>query len=195
MLPPIYDPESSALELTTGSTHASPPPLIGQCLNQSNSILGSKSTSAAKVIEALHYMAPEKVSSSPSAVQQDHRADLYSLGMLFWTCVVGKGRFPFALDHGSISHAEVLAVLGAERPPAAGEVRSDVPSVIGDIIDKVRISDDFSTRSLLCCSSCRKCPILDIRVHTLSKPDLLECQKYLLASVSAYTLEQPTEVC
>ena len=170
---PIYDPKSSALELTTGSTRASPPPLIAQSPNQSDSIHGSRSTSPAKIIEALHYMAPEQVSSSLSAVQQDHRADLYSLGMLFWTCIVGKGRLPFALDHsdhGSISPAEVLAALGTERPPLVGEVRSDVPSVIGDIIDKVRISDDFSTRGLLCRSSCRKCPILDIRVHMDSRP-------------------------
>lgn len=142
----IYHPESLALQSPTGSVYTFPPSTT-QTPNHNDPNLGSRPISPEKVIEALHYMAPEQVSSSPSAVQEDHRADLYSLGMLFWTCVVGKGQLPFALDQSdcaSVSPVEVLAALGAKRPPLVGEVRSDIPSVIGDIIDKVRIAHGFT---------------------------------------------------
>ena len=148
----IYRPESLALQSTTSPVHTSPLSTT-QPPNHSDTTPASRSISPEKVIEALHYMAPEQLSSSPSAVQEDHRADLYSLGMLFWTCVVGKGRLPFALDEsgcGSISPVEVLAALGTKRPPLVGEVRSDIPSVIGDIIDKVRIADDFTVLLAYC---------------------------------------------
>ncbi|KAL4069355.1 STKc type histidine kinase, partial [Scleroderma citrinum] len=143
-----------------------------------SSVLGL--ISAEKVIEALHYLAPEQASSSPSTIQEDHRTDFYSLGMLFWTCMVGRGRLPFALgqsDHGNVSPAEVLATLCTKRPPLVGEVRSDIPSVIGDIIDKLL----------------SKMPDARYQSAYGLKADLLECQKRLLASVSVSTLEQPTE--
>ncbi|KAI5991480.1 STKc type histidine kinase [Pisolithus albus] len=146
-----------------------------------DTILVSRSISPEKVIEALHYLAPEQVSSSPSVVQEDHRADLYSLGMLFWTCVVGRGRLPFALsgtNHGNVSPAEVLAALGTKRPPPVDKVRSDAPTVIGDIIDKLL----------------SKSPDSRYQSAYGLKADLLECQKRLLSSVSASTLEQSTEI-
>ncbi|KIJ68769.1 hypothetical protein HYDPIDRAFT_37202 [Hydnomerulius pinastri MD-312] len=146
--------------------------------HSANSTLRPGLVSPEKVIEALHYLAPEQVSSSPSAVQEDHRADLYSLGMLFWTCVVGRGRLPFALGD-SVSPAEVLAALGNKRPPLVGEVRSDVPCVIGDIIDKLL----------------SKSPDARYQSAYGLKADLLECQKRLLTSVSEpATLEQAAEI-
>ncbi|KAF9243774.1 STKc type histidine kinase [Melanogaster broomeanus] len=110
-----------------------------------------------KVVEALHYLAPEQLSCSPLVVQEDHRADLYSLGMLFWTSVVGRGRLPFTLGE-SVSPAEVLAAL----------VRGDVPLVIGEIIDKLLSKNP------------------DARYQSAYglKADLLECQRRLLSSVS-----------
>ncbi|KAI6045151.1 STKc type histidine kinase [Pisolithus marmoratus] len=178
---PFHGPSASSLELVASSSRfPSPAPSASPPPSHSDTILVSRSISPEKVIEALHYLAPEQVSSSPSVVQEDHRADLYSLGMLFWTCVVGRGRLPFALSgtkHGNVSPAEVLAALGTKRPPPVGEVRGDVPTVIGDIIDKLLSkSPDARYQS----------------VYGL-KADLLECQKRLLSSVSASTLEQSTE--
>ncbi|KAG1716795.1 hypothetical protein ID866_393 [Astraeus odoratus] len=144
----------------SGSRRSPSPALpTPQLPTHSDTILGSRLISPEKVIEALHYLAPEQASSTPSAVQEDHRADLYSLGMLFWT------------------PAEVLVALGTKRPPSVGEVRADVPSVIGDIIDKLL----------------SKSPDARYQSAYGLKSDLLECQKRLLASVSASALEEPTE--
>lgn len=179
---PSHGQSVSSLELVPSSSRSTSPVLsTSQPPNHSDTILVSRSISPEKVIEALHYLAPEQVSPSPSVVQEDHRADLYSLGMLFWTCVVGRGRLPFAVsgtNHGNVSPAEVLAALGTKRPPPVDEVRSDAPTVIGDIIDKLL----------------SKSPDSRYQSAYGLKADLLECQKRLLSSVSASTLEQSTEI-
>ncbi|KAI6159530.1 STKc type histidine kinase [Pisolithus thermaeus] len=178
---PFHGRSASSLDLVASSSRFPSPALsTSQLPNHSDTILISRSISPEKVIEALHYLAPEQVSSSPSVVQEDHRADLYSLGMLFWTCVVGRGRLPFALsgtNHSNVSPAEVLAALGTKRPPPVDKVRSDVPTVIGDIIDKLL----------------SKSPDSRYQSAYGLKADLLECQKRLLSTVSASTLEQFTE--
>ncbi|KAI6153278.1 STKc type histidine kinase [Pisolithus tinctorius] len=176
---PYHGLSASSLELVASAS--SPTISTSKSPNYSDTILVSRSISPEKVIEALHYLAPEQVSSSPSVVQEDHRADLYSLGMLFWTCVVGRGRLPFALsgsNHGNVSPAEVLAALGTKRPPPVSEVRSDVPTVIGDIIDKLL----------------SKSPDARYQSAYGLKADLLECQKRLLSSVSTSSLEPSTEL-
>ncbi|KAI6136939.1 STKc type histidine kinase [Pisolithus sp. B1] len=148
---PFHGRSASSLELVASSSRFPSPALTtSQLPNHSDTILVSRSISPEKVIEALHYLAPEQVSSSPSVVQEDHRADLYSLGMLFWTCVVGRGRLPFALsgtNHSNVSPAELLSKAPDSRYQSAYGL----------------------------------------------KADLLECQKRLLSTVSASTLEQSTE--
>jgi serine/threonine protein kinase len=52
---------------------------------------------------------------------QDHRTDLYSLGILFWTLLVGRGQMPF--EGGAL---ELLHSIVQKRPMPVHEVRRDV---------------------------------------------------------------------
>jgi serine/threonine protein kinase len=84
-----------------------------------------------KIKEALCYLAPEQTGSIET-MTQDHRTDLYSLGILFWTLLVGRGQMPF--EGGAL---ELLHSIVQKRPMPVHEVRRDVPQVLADIIDKV----------------------------------------------------------
>lgn len=84
-----------------------------------------------KVKEALCYLAPEQT-GSVETMSQDHRTDLYSLGVLFWTLLVGRGQMPF--EGGPL---ELLHSIVQKRPMPVHEVRRDVPQVLASIIDKV----------------------------------------------------------
>jgi hypothetical protein len=64
---------------------------------------------------------------------EDQRTDLYSLGVLFWTLLVGRGSLPF--EGGPL---ELLHAIVQKRPMPVHEVRRDVPQVLASIIDKVR---------------------------------------------------------
>lgn len=104
-----------------------------------------------RIKEALCYLAPEQTGSIET-VAQDHRTDLYSLGILFWTLLVGRGQLPFDGDSpGSTSPDKVDAILTdmslellhqivQKRPMPAHEVRRDVPQVLASIVDKVQPS-------------------------------------------------------
>jgi serine/threonine protein kinase len=84
-----------------------------------------------KVKEALCYLAPEQTGSIDT-MTQDHRTDLYSLGILFWTLLVGRGRMPF--EGGPL---ELLHSIVQNRPMPVHEVRRDIPQVMANIIEKV----------------------------------------------------------
>lgn len=86
-----------------------------------------------KIKEALCYLAPEQTGSIET-MSQDHRTDLYSLGILFWTLLVGRGQMPFEGDPLELLHAIVQ-----RRPMPVHEVRRDVPQVLASIVDKVCI--------------------------------------------------------
>ncbi|KAG5651917.1 hypothetical protein H0H81_006932 [Sphagnurus paluster] len=116
-----------------------------------------------KVKEALCYLAPEQTGSIET-MTQDHRTDLYSLGILFWTLLVGRGQMPF--EGGPL---ELLHAIVQKRPMPVHEVRRDVPQVLALIIEKL-LSKSPDTRYQ--------------SAHGLQR-DLLECQKRLLATVSA----------
>lgn len=87
-----------------------------------------------KVKEALCYLAPEQTGSIET-MTQDQRTDLYSLGILFWTLLVGRGQMPF--EGGAL---ELLHSIVQKRPMPVHEVRRDVPQVLANIVDKVRTS-------------------------------------------------------
>ena len=91
-----------------------------------------------KVKEALCYLAPEQTSAT-EAQQEDHRTDLYSLGILCWTLLVGRGQMPF--EGGPL---EVLHSIVQKRPMPVNEVRRDVPQVLSHIVDKVCSSLNFA---------------------------------------------------
>lgn len=121
-----------------------------------------------KVKEALCYLAPEQTGSIET-MTQDHRTDLYSLGILFWTLLVGRGQMLF---EGSA--LELLHAIVQKRPMPVHEVRRDVPQVLANIIDKLLAKNpDLRYQS----------------AHGL-KTDLLECQRLLLLTVSSLSGEQ-----
>lgn len=91
-----------------------------------------------KVKEALCYLAPEQTGSIET-MTQDHRTDLYSLGILFWTLLVGRGQMPF--EGGPL---ELLHAIVQMRPMPVHEVRRDIPQVLANVVDKVCCSLEFS---------------------------------------------------
>ena len=94
-----------------------------------------------RVKEALCYLAPEQTGSTET-LAQDSRTDLYSLGILFWTLLVGRGQMPF--EGGPL---ELLHSIIQKRAMPVHEVRRDVPQVLASIIEKVRVNQ-FSEVSL-----------------------------------------------
>lgn len=129
-----------------------------------------------KLKEALCYLAPEQTGGIETIAQvrllplclclppmhtlQDHRTDLYSLGILFWTLLVGRGQMPF--EGGPL---ELLHAIVQKRPMPVHEVRRDVPQVLAAIIDKASALVIFlEPLSRVRNSSWQKVPILDIKV-------------------------------
>ena len=86
----------------------------------------------AKVKEALCYLAPEQTGSVEN-MAEDHRTDLYSLGIFFWTLLVGRGTSPFEGGPLQLLHAIVQ-----KRPMPIHEIRRDVPQVLAAIVEKVK---------------------------------------------------------
>ena len=96
-----------------------------------------------KVREAMCYLAPEQTGTAET-VAEDHRTDLYALGVLFWTLLVGHGRLPFEGSAMELLHSVVQ-----KRPAYVHEVRRDVPEVVSKIVDKVRHSSCYNSRFIL----------------------------------------------
>ncbi|KAJ3894889.1 hypothetical protein GG344DRAFT_62575 [Lentinula edodes] len=109
-----------------------------------------------KVKEALCYLAPEQTGSIET-MAQDQRTDLYSLGILFWTLLVGRGQMPF--EGGAL---ELLHSIVQKRPMPVHEV-------LANIVDKLLA----------------KHPDQRYQSAYGLKVDLLECQRRLLATVSS----------
>ncbi|KAI0063199.1 STKc type histidine kinase [Artomyces pyxidatus] len=116
-----------------------------------------------KVKEALCYLSPEQTGSMETT-SDDHRTDLYSLGIMFWALLVGRGMLPF--EGGPL---EILHSIVQKRPMPVHEVRRDVPQVLAQIIEKLLSKNPDSRYQ---------------SAYGL-KADLLECQKRLSAAVSA----------
>lgn len=124
-----------------------------------------------KVKEALCYFAPEQTGSMEN-LSEDHRTDLYSLGIMFWTLLVGRGTMPF--EGGPL---ELLHAVAQKRPMPVHEVRRDIPQVLAMIIEKLL----------------SKSPDARYQSAYGLKQDLLECQRRLLAAV-ALSSDEPTEL-
>ncbi|KAI0666240.1 histidine kinase [Trametes maxima] len=124
-----------------------------------------------KVKEALCYFAPEQTGSMEN-LAEDHRTDLYSLGIMFWTLLVGRGTMPF--EGGPL---ELLHAVVQKRPMPVHEVRRDIPQVLAMIIEKLL----------------SKSPDGRYQSAYGLKMDLLECQRRLLAAV-ALSSDEPTEL-
>ena len=81
-----------------------------------------------------NFVAPEQTGGM-EALAEDHRTDLYSLGIVFWTLLVGRGTMPFEGRPLELLHAIVH-----KRPLPVHEVRRDVPQVLAFIIEKVGVN-------------------------------------------------------
>ncbi len=71
------------------------------------------------------YMAPEQAAGDPDS---DHRADLYSFGVMAFELLTGRPPFT------GTSPARVLAAQMSDPPPPIHELRPDVPAALGDLV-------------------------------------------------------------
>ncbi|KAG8832255.1 hypothetical protein FRC17_001652, partial [Serendipita sp. 399] len=116
-----------------------------------------------KVKEAICYLAPEQTGTAETNTE-DHRTDLYALGILFWTMAVGNGALPF--DGNPV---EMLHKVVQSKPREVHEVRRDIPIVLSSIISKLL----------------SKSPDLRYNSAIGLKNDLMECQKRLTLSCAS----------
>jgi tRNA A-37 threonylcarbamoyl transferase component Bud32 len=91
-------------------------------------------TGSRQVMGTLYYMAPEQVERP---LEVDHRADIYSLGVVFYEMLTGQlpvGRFPMPSEKaGTDAFLDEVVLHALEREPArryqhAGDVKTDVES-------------------------------------------------------------------
>ncbi len=89
-------------------------------------------TRSDQAMGTLHYMAPEQIRHP---LEVDHRADIYSLGVVFYELLTGElpvGNFPLPSDQDGVdSRLDEVVLKSLEREPErryqrAGEVRTDV---------------------------------------------------------------------
>src|SRR5436309_11862015 len=92
-------------------------------------------TGTHEVMGTLYYMAPEQMKRSHSV---DHRADLYSLGVVFYEMLTGElpvGRFPAPSEKNAVDPRldkvvfKTLAKEPAKRQQTAGELGTEVQTI------------------------------------------------------------------
>jgi eukaryotic-like serine/threonine-protein kinase len=84
------------------------------------------------------YMAPEFIKGDPF----DHRADLYSVGIVFYEMLAGHAPFVHSKIH------EILRMQVREEPPPLRAIRLDTPHIISAIVGRAlakRPEDRFDT--------------------------------------------------
>jgi len=85
-------------------------------------------TAPGEALGTASYMAPEQMSADPAT---DHRADLYSLGVVGYELLAG--RLPWA---GATAPERLIAQVKGEKTPLHA-VRADVPQELADVIDRL----------------------------------------------------------
>lgn len=90
----------------------------------------------------LQFIAPEQTGRMPT--EPDSRTDIYALGVLFWTMLVGKPAFS-----GDDPVEVVQNVLGKRMPPVSAK-RMDIPDAVSAVIQKMTqktVNDRYHTIS------------------------------------------------
>lgn len=90
----------------------------------------------------LQFIAPEQTGRMPT--EPDSRTDIYALGVLFWTMLVGKPAFT-----GEDPVEVVQNVLGKRMPPVSAK-RMDIPDAVSAVIQKMTqktVTDRYHTIS------------------------------------------------
>ena len=115
-------------------------------------------SSSVKAKESLCYLAPEQTGNFDHITRTDHRTDLYSLGVLFWTLVVGHGAMP--LEGNTL---EILHAVAHKKPLVVTETRKEIPKMLSLIIDKVGLFSHYRQPPFTSYSYCPKTRISDIK--------------------------------
>ena len=131
----------------------------------------------------LQYIAPEQTGRMPA--EPDSRTDIYSLGVIFWTMLMGRPAF-----EGKTPIDVVQAVLGKRLPSVASQ-RMDVPDAISNVIHKMtqkQIEERYHSTSGL------KHDLIEIR-RRLGEGDAEGLQEYVVGTkdVSSFFV-LPTKV-
>jgi serine/threonine-protein kinase len=82
-------------------------------------------TSSGSAIGTPHYMAPEQIAAAQAI---DHRADIYSFGIVGYELLTGRS--PFA-DRNALA---ALSAHLVEHPRDVREVRTDTPQMLGELV-------------------------------------------------------------
>ncbi len=92
---------------------------------------GSQLTKAGSTVGTIGYMAPEQI----QGMDVDHRADLFSLGVLMYE--MASGHLPFRGVHDAAVMYEIVNV----QPPLPSEVNPEIPDELDRIIIKCLAKD------------------------------------------------------
>jgi eukaryotic-like serine/threonine-protein kinase len=95
---------------------------------QPTASIGGSLTSAGVAVGTPEYMAPEQAAGDPEV---DHRADLYSLGVIGYEALAGRS--PFA----GRTAQRMMAAHAIERPPSLAHARPEAPQALVRLIDRL----------------------------------------------------------